>query len=135
VAYVALCPRQYITAIPICSPTTRQYQRIFYGTKTADSVTLISDATFKRLHTPCAVAQSGLLIADGQPEVSTLVYSLGTMHTSYRGIPFIFHLGSVPGFESVLGFLPTLNKVVSALCPTNGGGNYVSAVFSICGSL
>jgi hypothetical protein len=85
-----------------------QYQTVFNGRKDAQLPDIISDAVFRELYTPASIGQSDLIKGSAYPaDLSTPVYSLGQIHTSYRGHRFVFHVGYLPGHYSVLGFCPT----------------------------
>jgi hypothetical protein len=92
---------------------------------------IISDVVFRELYAPASIGQSDLIKGSAYPaDLSTPVYSLGQIHTSYRGHRFVFHVGYLPGHYSVLGFLPDLNRTVAVFCPTGGTVGYsLSVIF------
>jgi hypothetical protein len=93
-----------------------QWLRFQLGDGTWDAKRILTKGTLQETHTPQVVVRLEGLRAKMYPDVSFLNYGLGWFVSDYQGKKAIDHGGSLDGFISQVGLLPSEKLGVVVLC-------------------
>ncbi|MDR2381151.1 MAG: beta-lactamase family protein [Bifidobacteriaceae bacterium] len=89
------------------------------GTDCARGQLTVSGEAVRELHCAQMPIRPGELAPYTEPLVNSLDYGLGWFVERYRGVPLVYHGGTLQGFKSVVGFMPEHGMALAVLVNQN----------------